>query len=100
MSGLEEQCLGLRLPRQVLSPETLKANIGAQVGTVRATTWPRRIVSGCSRAKTTLGGLLPSTGRRTPIRASEGVPRKSLKKPTSLAVVLVSLRDGRASVID
>ena len=56
MSSLVEQWSGRRLPRQVFSPETLKANIGAQVGTVRATTWPWRTVSGCSRAKI---GVLP-----------------------------------------
>ncbi len=36
-----------------------------------------------------LGGLEPSTGRRTPIRACEGLPRNSLKKPTSSVVVFV-----------
>src|SRR3954452_25259905 len=35
-----------------------------------------------------------------PIRASEGVPRKSLKKPTSSVVVLVSVVEGLAKVID
>ena len=34
------------------------------------------------------GGFEPSTGRRTPIRASEGLPRNSLKKPTSSVVVV------------
>src|ERR1700753_4088161 len=119
MSSLEEQCSGRRLPRQVFSLETLKANIGAQVGTVRATTWPWRIESGCLRAKTGVepkylfstcsglwrtsvycGGFVPSTGLRMPIRASDGSPRNSLKKPTSLVVVSVSTLDGLDSVID
>src|ERR1044072_4803323 len=119
MSAAEEHCFSLRLPRQVLSPETPKANIGAQVGIVRATTCPRRIVSGCSSAKITLlpkygfstcsglcrtsvylGGSLPSIGRRIPIRACGGLPRKSLKKLISSFVVLVSFFEGRASVID
>ena len=46
------------------------------------------------------GGFESSTGRRTPIRACEGLPRNSLKKPTSSVVVAVSLREGRESVID
>jgi hypothetical protein len=44
--------------------------------------------------------LVPSTGRSTPIRACEGSPRNSLKKPTSSVVVFVSEREGFASVID
>ena len=47
-----------------------------------------------------LGGLESSTGRRMPIRASEGLPRNSLKKLTSSVVVSVSVREGRARVID
>src|ERR1700744_909576 len=119
MSSLDEQGSGRGLPRQVFSLETLKANIGAQVGTVRATTWPWRIESGCLRAKTGgvpkngfstssglwrtsvyCGGLVPSTGLRIPIRASDGSPRNSLKKETSSVVDSVTAFDGLASVID
>jgi len=44
--------------------------------------------------------LVPSTGLRIPIRASDGSPRNSSKKPTSLVVVAVSLVEGLARVID
>src|SRR6476469_5791478 len=104
MSSLEAQCSGRRLPRQVLSASTLKANIGAQVGTVRATIWPLSTVSGCSRGlwRTSLywGGLVSSTGRRMPILAWDGLPRNSSKKPTSLEVVGVSTDEGFAKEID
>ncbi|HEX3324882.1 MAG TPA: hypothetical protein VHR65_07135 [Solirubrobacterales bacterium] len=56
--------------------------------------------SGLWRTSVYFGGLEFSTGRRTPIRASEGVPRNSLKKLTSFVVVFVSVREGRARVID
>src|ERR1043165_485979 len=119
MSSLEMQCSGRRLPRQVFSGEMLTANIGAQVGIVSATTCPLRTVSGWSRAKTGVlpkygfrvstgpwrtslycGGLEPSIGRRMPIRAVDGVPKKSLKKPTSSVVVSVSLVEGFERLID
>src|SRR4051812_48447707 len=119
MSSLEEQCSAWRLPRQVFSAETLKANIGAQVGIVRATTWPWRTFRGRSRAKigglpkkglrtcsglwrasSYLGGEVPSTGFRMPIRASEGVPRNSLKKLISFVVESDSFAEGLARVMD
>src|SRR5882757_1845965 len=108
-----------RLPRHLSSGDVSTANIGAQVGTVRATIWPLRTTSGWSRTKigvepknefsvsvgpwrTSLyfGGLDLPTVRRMLIRACEGEPRNSLKKPTSSLVVLVSFVEGLDSVTD